>query len=194
MPARLAMMPRRPAATAVCALLIALAVLGCDREQRRYRDATLPRPPADAPGDVLHPGGAPAPLEPGVAAAATTDPYGDNAWALSEGKQLYVWFNCAGCHAQGGGGMGPALMDDVWIYGSEPQQIFATIVGGRPNGMPAFAGKLSDQQVWQLVTYVRSLSGQARLDVASSRGDHMMVKPSELSMPRESPHDVAPAR
>ena len=31
-------------------------------------------------------------------------------------------------------------MDDKWIYGYEPEQIFATISQGRPNGMPAFGG------------------------------------------------------
>ena len=55
--------------------------------------------------------------------------------------------------------MGPPLMDDEWIYGSEPENIFATIVEGRPNGMPSFRGRIPDYQVWQLVAYVRSMSG-----------------------------------
>jgi cytochrome c oxidase cbb3-type subunit 3 len=183
----------RTAAALACTLVIALAAAGCDREERRFRDATLPRPPSDVPAGALRPGGAPPTGASAGGSATAWNPYENNAWAMSEGKQLYAWFNCAGCHAQGGGGIGPALMDDVWIYGSEPPQIFATIVGGRPNGMPSFAGRLSDQQVWQLVTYVRALSGQARLDVASSRSDHMMVKPSEVSMPEEQPKDVPPA-
>ena len=67
--------------------------------------------------------------------------------------------NCTGCHAHGGGAIGPPLMDDSWIYGSHPDQIFATIVEGRPNGMPSFRGKLPDYEIWQLAAYVRSLSG-----------------------------------
>ncbi len=62
--------------------------------------------------------------------------------------------------------MGAALMDDKWIYGHEPHAIYATIVEGRPNGMPAFGGRIPDDQVWQLVAYVRSMSGQLRKDVA----------------------------
>ena len=69
------------------------------------------------------------------------DTYEENAFALSEGKRLYSAFNCVGCHAHGGGGMGPALIDDKWIYGHEPGQIFATIVEGRPNGMPSFGAQ-----------------------------------------------------
>ncbi len=177
------------------ALLAALALAACEREERRYRDAVLPRPAADVPLTTLRVdrGGALADGT-GSAPAPVANPYEHNAWAMSEGKQLYAWFNCAGCHAQGGGGMGPALMDDRWLYGSEPQQIFATIVEGRPNGMPSFAGKLTDQQVWQLVSYVRSLSGQARLDVATSRQDHMTAKPPELAMPAEQPKDVRAPR
>ena len=80
---------------------------------------------------------------------------------MSEGQRLYTWFNCVGCHAHGGGGMGPALMDDEWIYGSDPAQIFSTIIEGRPNGMPTFGGKVNAQEAWQLVAYVRSMSGRA---------------------------------
>src|SRR4051794_8116437 len=88
-------------------------------------------------------------LNPG--GSATTNPpvinkYEENAYALSQGQQFYNKFNCVGCHSHGGGGMGPALMDDEWIYGSNPEQIFATIVQGRPNGMPAFGGKIPEFQ------------------------------------------------
>jgi cytochrome c oxidase cbb3-type subunit 3 len=49
-------------------------------------------------------------------------------------------------------------MDDVWIYGGRLEQIHQTIVEGRPNGMPAWGGKLPDQQIWQIAAYVRSMS------------------------------------
>ena len=118
---------------------------------------------------------------------ATIGPYEANAYAIAEGKRLYAQFNCVGCHANGGGGMGPPLMDDKWLYGSEPANIFATIVEGRPNGMPAFGGKLSHDQVWQLVAYVRSLSGLVRQDAASGRSDHMQAKKPEMATDQEIP-------
>jgi len=74
------------------------------------------------------------------------------------GKRLFAQYNCNGCHSSGGGGMGPDLMDGGWIYGSRLAQIHQTLVEGRPNGMPAWGGKIPDQELWQLATYVRSLS------------------------------------
>jgi cytochrome c oxidase cbb3-type subunit III len=120
--------------------------------------------------------------------------YENNAFALSEGKRLFTQMNCSGCHANGGGAIGPALMDDKWIYGSQPDQIFATIVEGRPNGMPAFHGKLPDYEVWQIAAYVRSLSGNVPKDAAPGRNDDMQTKESENSTKRETPKGVAPPR
>ena len=113
--------------------------------------------------------------------------YENNAYALSEGKRLFESMNCTGCHAHGGGSIGPALMDAKWIYGSQPDQIFSTIVEGRPNGMPAFHGKLPDYQVWQIAAYVRSLSGQAKKDAAPSRDDDIQMKTPENSVETKSP-------
>jgi cytochrome c oxidase cbb3-type subunit 3 len=126
-------------------------------------------------------------LQPGQKApvAEVRNEYEENAYALSEGKRLFNSYNCNGCHAQGGGGMGPPLLDDEWIYGGRPEQIFSTIVEGRPNGMPAFRGKLPDFQVWQLAAYVRSMSGQVPKDAAPTRPDHMSGKPPESTKQRE---------
>ena len=52
-------------------------------------------------------------------------------------------------------------------------QIVQTILHGRPNGMPAFKGKITEQQAWQLAAFVRSMSAQPRMDALPSRGDEM---------------------
>ena len=75
--------------------------------------------------------------------------------------------------------MGPPLMDDRWIYGSDPANIFATIVQGRPNGMPTFGSKIPRYQIWQLTSYVRSMSGLVPMDVAPNRGDTMHAREPE---------------
>ena len=77
---------------------------------------------------------------------------------VAAGKQLFAAMNCNGCHFNGGGGMGPALMDSTWIYGDSIENIAATIREGRPNGMPSFRGFLPEEQIWQVAAYVRSLS------------------------------------
>src|SRR5204862_335278 len=79
------------------------------------------------------------------------------------------WMNCAGCHAHGGGGMGPPLMDDEWRYGGSMDEIAATILDGRPNGMPSFRGRITEDQAWQLAAFVRALSAQPRQDALPSR-------------------------
>ena len=117
-------------------------------------------------------------------------PYHENAWGIAEGKRLYVAFNCVGCHSYGGGGIGPALMDAKWIYGAAPQQIYSTIIEGRPNGMPAFGGRVPDQQVWQLVAYVQSLSGLVPQDAAPGRDDNKSVKKPELRKEQEQPRQT----
>ena len=42
-------------------------------------------------------------------------PYENNAYQLSQGKRLYDWFNCKGCHASGGGASGPIKFKKVEI-------------------------------------------------------------------------------
>jgi len=164
----------------------ALCLLGCKREERRFSE-----PPAASQTVASI---ALSDIQPGTSTAAITtlSPYEENAFAVSEGKRLFESFNCVGCHSHGGGGMGPPLMDDQSIYGTEPANIFATIIEGRPNGMPSFRNRIPKQQVWQLVAYVRSLSGLLRKDVATGRSDHMMVKPSEQSMPQQGPLHSSP--
>src|SRR5665213_2494924 len=49
--------------------------------------------------------------------AKKVDPYTGNADAIAQGEQLFMSKSCSGCHgAGGGGGMGPPVTNDVWIY------------------------------------------------------------------------------
>jgi len=81
--------------------------------------------------------------------------------------------------------MGPPLNDPEWIYGSDPENIFATVVEGRPNGMPSFRGRIGNAQVWQLVAYVRTLGGLTAKDTWPARADAMdEVGPEPDPMPR----------
>src|SRR2546423_12441408 len=155
--------------------------VGCKREERRFRE---PPPAATASNAVLVSG-----LQPGPAVieAGMRNPSEDNAYAVSEGKTLFDQMNCSGCHSHGGGGIGPPLTDDEWIYGSDPQNIFSTITEGRPNGMPAFRAKIPNYQVWELVAYVRALGGMQGKAVRTTRDDHMMFKESEQARDQGHP-------
>lgn len=161
--------------------LLLICAIGCDREQRNFRQAT--------PSNAAATGVQMSDVAPGHTAERRPEsyPYEYSAYAVSQGQSLYSAYNCIGCHANGGGGIGPPLMDNKWIYGSEPQNIFQSIVEGRPNGMPSFRGKIPDSQVWELVGYVRSLSGQLPKDVAPTRSDHMTNRRPPASTPKEHP-------
>jgi cytochrome c oxidase cbb3-type subunit 3 len=160
-----------------------LSIGGCQREKRQFQPS-----PADesAPLQIRTTdlqAGQTTPLQPD----ARRPLYENNAYNLSEGKRLYQWFNCVGCHAHGGGDSGPPLMDNQWRYGGEIEQIYATIQQGRPNGMPAFGGKIPDQQIWQLAGYVRSMSGNLSRTASPGRNDEMQSSPPEQLMERQPP-------
>ena len=173
---------RRTMVQAAAVVLAASAfVTGCRREDRQF-SATPPSGAARFPRTSdLQPG-------PEYIVDSTKGPYDDDAYAIGEGKTLFAQMNCSGCHANGGGGMGPPLMDAQWIYGSDPAQIFATIVQGRPNGMPSFRGKLTNDQVWKLEAYVRTMSGMGRRDLKSGRNDDMYGRSSEQNTNTQPPH------
>jgi cytochrome c oxidase cbb3-type subunit 3 len=159
------------------AFFVAIAAVftaSCDREARQLRaPPSAGAVPATVSTTSLRAGGgeAPPPSDPRAAI------YDDVAYQISEGQRYYEWFNCSGCHAHGGGDIGPALMDDEWRYGGAITQIRASIADGRPNGMPAFGGMIPDEQLWQIAAYVRSMSGNADKLAASSRDDHMRTTP-----------------
>lgn len=109
-------------------LLSMLLLAGCEREQRDFHAQ---------PQDPKH--------------------YERDAWDVAQGKQLFQWMNCTGCHSHGGGGMGPALSDDKWLYGGKLQQIYISIRDGRPNGMPAWRKRLTTSKYGSSSPYVRSM-------------------------------------
>lgn len=150
------------------AILAALTLLaGCDREERGLKHQPKPET---------------------MSYVASGDPrskeYENNAFQIAQGQRLFMWMNCVGCHAHGGGGMGPPLMDAKWRYGGRMEDIVYTILNGRPNGMPPWKGRVTEQQAWQLAAYVRSLSAQPRQDALYSRSDEMSIgEPATLREP-----------
>jgi len=170
------------------ALALVIATPGCERETRRF-DAAPHVPDARAQADALSEqqvGPAGRGMREVAAAGAYTE---GSAYALAQGKIYYRWFNCIGCHAQGGGGSGPALMDANWVYGKTPDDVFTTIMDGRPNGMPSFRGRIPEEQAWQIVAYVRSLSGLVSSDAATNRADTLSGGQPEYLREPERPED-----
>jgi cytochrome c oxidase cbb3-type subunit 3 len=168
--------------TSFSSLISLLAIAGCHNSSQQVAAS----PPVGTVQGVID-----TPQTPGIGHSLTTiDPraaaYYDNADAVNTGKRLFGQYNCSGCHSNGGGGMGPSLMDNEWIYGGRLEQIHQTLVEGRPNGMPAWGGKIPDEQLWQLAAYVRSMSLPATL--AAQKGPTPSQSPAPV--PREADEDI----
>ena len=98
------------------------------------------------------------------------NPFKDDPSAIAAGKDIYDQ-NCAACHgSKGEGGIGPSLIDDMFLYvkGDLPDDDYFEITNngseaghveeGRAmkGGMPPFQS-LGKNKIWQVVSYIRSL-------------------------------------
>ena len=102
----------------------------------------------------IYPGGSTRGLSPDI-----QNPLKDDPDAVARGEKDFDNFNCSGCHApRGGGAMGPSLSDDKWIYRDSAANIYLDIAQGRGAGMPAFGAMLPDRTIWELVSYIQSIS------------------------------------
>ncbi|MCB2053308.1 MAG: cytochrome-c oxidase, cbb3-type subunit III [Geminicoccaceae bacterium] len=91
-----------------------------------------------------------------------TNPGAYDAEAAARGQEVFA-DNCAACHGEDGGGDhfvgAPALNDAIWLYGGDRDDIVAQV--GTPNHgvMPAWQGRLSEDDIKMLTVYVHSLGG-----------------------------------
>jgi len=106
---------------------------------------------------------------------ATRNPLAASAESIAAGRVVFDQA-CQSCHAPGAtGDRGPALNSGVFTHGSEDGDLFRTIREGLPGTqMPPFRG-LTDDQIWQTITYLRNLSGvranEAAINATPARGN-----------------------
>jgi mono/diheme cytochrome c family protein len=87
----------------------------------------------------------------------------NNATAIQAGGRLFNAV-CAECHGTNaaGGDQAPALDTGGFMHGGDDEEVFRTIrMGVTGTEMDAHAD-LTDEQTWQLVAYIKSLSGGSR--------------------------------
>ena len=89
--------------------------------------------------------------------------------SIAAGRQTFQRF-CAACHnkdAKGDGPLAPKdshppnLTDNVWKLGSSDGEIFTVIEDGATvpkSAMKAFKSKLTAEETWNVVNYLRSLA------------------------------------
>lgn len=80
---------------------------------------------------------------------------------------------CASCHAPDGGGLiGPNLLDEYWLHGNAPLQIHQVIEEGvLAKGMPAWGTMLRPEQVDALTAYIISRAGTAAANPRAPEGE-----------------------
>lgn len=97
--------------------------------------------------------------------AGVVNPQPADERSIALGRDLYA-ARCVSCHGSGGLGAGPLakglnpppadLVTHVPLHSDG--ELFGFIAGGFPaSAMPAFTGALSDEEIWNLVNYLRTL-------------------------------------
>jgi len=113
-------------------------------------------------------------------------PYGDPKSVAPEGQKIFMAAGCNGCHGgTGGGGMGPPLTNQVWIYGSDDDTLFRLIALGSDElqkqgysrkgsenvvgPMPAMGGVIkSNDDLWKIIAWIRSINPSSAGGAATS--------------------------
>lgn len=112
-------------------------------------------------------------------------PYQDFAKVADEGHQKFMGAGCNGCHGgTGGGGMGPPLTNQIWVYGKDDDTLFRLIALGsdglKKEGysrhgsesvvgpMPAMGGVVkSDDDLWKIIAWIRSVNPSSSASAGS---------------------------
>ena len=103
------------------------------------------------------------------------NPYSDTDTAVVQaGQKLYMSYACSGCHGgTGGGGMCPALTNDIWVYGGDDDSLFRLVAYGSEalqskgygrkaqenvvGAMPAMGQIVkTDDDLWRILAFVRA--------------------------------------
>lgn len=152
--------------------------------------ASADTPPPDAASDTKSDTGAvlapAASATPKATAEATpkgelASPYASDPKAVAEqGKKIYMAAGCNGCHGgTGGGGMGPPLTNQIWIYGKDDDTLFRLIALGSDGlqkqgytrkGSEAVVGPMppmgeivkSDDDLWKLIAWIRTINPDSK--------------------------------
>ncbi len=109
-------------------------------------------------------------LRPGLP-DAQKNPFAGNKAAVAAGAVLYQQ-TCQACHGgEARGDRGPALAPGNFRHGGEDSDLFQTVRNGIPGTqMPAFHDLPADN-VWRIISYLRSLTGNSGAASEVIRGD-----------------------
>jgi len=103
------------------------------------------------------------------------NPYKDTqADIVAQGEALFGSSSCSACHgAAGGGGLGPSVTNDIWVYGGDDDTLFRLIALGSDGlqaqgysrkghesivaPMPPFGAALKNSDdLWKILAFIRA--------------------------------------
>ena len=122
----------------------------------------------------------------------STMEYIEDASIIAAGKKVYD-SQCASCHLPDGGGMiGPNLVDEFWLHGGGIQDIYNTIEVGVPEkGMISWKGVLSPEQMKDVAFYIMSIGGTTPANPKAPQGEKYV--PVEAPAVEQAPADSVQA-
>jgi cytochrome c oxidase cbb3-type subunit 2 len=92
-----------------------------------------------------------------VEMASLKNPFAGDKRAALTGKEIFLK-HCAVCHGSDAKGViGPDLTDQEWKYGNSDGDLYTTISEGRPGGMPNWGTQLGNDNVWKVISYIRTI-------------------------------------
>jgi mono/diheme cytochrome c family protein len=101
--------------------------------------------------------------------------YGDD--AIREGRKHYLRL-CQNCHGKDGKALESfdfeatdLTQPDLYRHGSTDGDLFFSTREGAGNDMPPFKDKLTDQQVWEVVLFLRSIGPESARPQADGAAD-----------------------
>jgi cytochrome c oxidase cbb3-type subunit 3 len=106
-----------------------------------------------------------------------------NPEVLAGGQKTFV-SNCASCHGEKlTGGIGPNLVDKIWLHGGRPTAIYATVTAGvAAKGMPTWGPVLGAKKVSEVVAFIVSKHESTELEMQSSNATNG-IAPARASAP-----------
>jgi len=88
--------------------------------------------------------------------------------SIQRGKTYFLQ-NCQSCHDEDGRARSAAVAiaadltsPDRWKFGNSDAELFKTIKNGAAEAMPPFGSDLKDDQIWDVVNFIRSIGPESK--------------------------------
>ena len=120
-----------------------------------------------------------------AAAAALAAPAVGQDPAAAGGEKLYA-DNCQACHQKAGAGVTgafPPLASSPFVQG-DAELLTVTVLNGR-GGMPAYKSELTDDQLAQILTFMRASWGNQSAPVTPTQVTEFRAKAEAAAQPKD---------